>query len=89
MSMLCWNCHGLGNLAIVHDMYDLLRMNPPSILCILETQISKQRVDGLASSLGFNVAFGVGSSGQSEGLCIFWKNPMQLTLRNSLNILLT
>jgi hypothetical protein len=44
---------------------------PPNILCILETQISKDHVEALASSLGYDKAFGVGSDGWSDGLCIF------------------
>jgi hypothetical protein len=44
--------------------------------------VAKNRVEGLANTLGFDSAYGVGSTGRSGGLCIFWKNPMQLTLRN-------
>lgn len=57
-------------------------MSRPSILGVVETQIDKYRVEGLAKTLGFDHAFGVGSSGRSGGLCIFWKNPMVMSLRN-------
>jgi hypothetical protein len=39
-------------------------------------------VEGLARTLGFDHAYGVGSSGRSGGLCIYWKNPLSLVLRN-------
>ncbi|KAK1652758.1 hypothetical protein QYE76_070563 [Lolium multiflorum] len=40
------------------------------------------KVEGLAGTLGFDHAYGVDSSGQSGGLCIYWKIPLQLNLRN-------
>ena len=45
------------------------------ILCLVETQLPKNRVEGLRFSLGFDFSFGVGSSGssgRSGGICIFW-----------------
>lgn len=82
MSTLCWNCHGLGDPATVHELRDLARVWAPSILCVVETQIAKYRVEGLAGSLGYDGAYGVDSSGRSGGLCIFWKQPLQLCLRS-------
>jgi hypothetical protein len=40
----------------------------------LETQVHKSRVEGLKSTLGFDNAFAVSSSGRSGGLGIFWNN---------------
>ena len=48
----------------------------------METLIAKSRVEGLASTLGFFHTYAIGSSGRSRELCIFWKNPMQLSHRN-------
>jgi hypothetical protein len=39
-------------------------------------------MEGLAHSFGFDHAYGVGSSGRSGGLCIYWKDPLVLELRN-------
>jgi hypothetical protein len=33
-------------------------------------------------TLGFDHAFAAGSSGRSGGLCIYWKDPIKLDLRN-------
>ena len=82
MSTMGWNCRGLGDPATFHELRDLARIYSPAILCVMETQIAKYRVEGLANTLGFDHAYGVGSSGHSGGLCIFWKNPVQLSLRN-------
>ena len=71
MSTMGWNCRGLGDPATVHELRDLVRANSPAILCVVETQIAKYRVEGLATTLGFDYAYGVGSSGRSGGICIY------------------
>ena len=32
--------------------------------------------------LGFDFSFGVGSSGRSGGICIFWKNSVDVEIKN-------
>lgn len=77
---LCWKCHGLGSPAAVHELRDLAREYASTIVCVVEMQIAKYHVEGLASTLGYNHAYGVDSLGHSGGLCIYWKS--YLTLRN-------
>src|SRR4051812_44588538 len=74
MSLLCWNCRGIGKAATVHELRTLARQFSPSILCILETQLEGSRVEQLAEGLCFNKSFAVSSSGRSGGLCIFFWN---------------
>ena len=78
---MSWNGRGLGDPATINELRDLVRINSPAILCVLETQIAKDRVVGLKGTLGFDHAYGVDSSGRSGGLCIFWKQPYSLELR--------
>ncbi|XP_073360443.1 uncharacterized protein [Aegilops tauschii subsp. strangulata] len=51
------------------------------VLCIVETQIAKYRVEGLVGRLGFDSSFGVGSSGRSGGLCLYWKNNVNVEIK--------
>jgi hypothetical protein len=55
MSTLSFNCRGVGDPATVHEVRDLVRTHLPSILCLLETQIAKYRVEGLARTLGLTM----------------------------------
>jgi exonuclease III len=80
MSCLSWNCCGLGNAATVKELRDLAKQFAPSVLCVLETQIHKSRVEGLKSALGFANAFAVSSSGRSGGLAIFWNNEIKIDI---------
>jgi exonuclease III len=74
MSCLSWNCRGLGNAATVKVLHDLAKTVAPTVLCFLDTQVHRARVEGLMSTLGFDNAFAVSSSGRSGGLGIFWNN---------------
>jgi hypothetical protein len=71
MCTMCFNCRGLGDPSIVHELRDLARINSPSILCFVETHIAKNRVEGLDNTLGFDITYGVQSSRRSGGLRIF------------------
>lgn len=82
MLILCWNCRGLGDPATVNELRDLVRESALVILCVVETQIAKARMEGLARTLGYESSYGVGSSGRSGGLCMYWKRPLDLELRN-------
>ena len=71
MSCLSWNCRGLGNDATVRELRELAKKFAPTVLCVLETQVNKARVEGLRHTLGYDKAFAVSSSGRSGGLGIF------------------
>jgi exonuclease III len=56
-------CRGLGGAATVRELRDLAKEYAPTVLCVLETQLPKNRVEELARSLGYDNAFAVKSSG--------------------------
>ncbi|PNT77188.1 hypothetical protein BRADI_1g58881v3 [Brachypodium distachyon] len=81
MKTLCWKCRGIGDPATARELRDLVKECMPSVLCLVETQLSKQRVEGLASTLDFDSAFAVASSGGSGGLCMYWKSSLNLQIK--------
>ena len=52
----------------------------PTVLCVLETQVHKARVEGLKSTLGYANAFAISSSGRSGSLGLFWNNEIKLEI---------
>lgn len=52
----------------------------PSVLCVLETQVRKTRVEGLKSTLGFDNSFAVSSLGRSGGIGLFWNNEIKVEI---------
>jgi exonuclease III len=64
----------------VKEIRDLVKEHAPTVLCIQETQLPKNRVEALARSLGFDSSFAVSSSGRSGGLAIFWNNGINIEI---------
>jgi hypothetical protein len=54
MSCICLNCHRLSSDVSVGDLHDLVMRFKPTVLCVVETQLQKLRVKGLARTLGFD-----------------------------------
>lgn len=80
MSCLAWNCRRLGNAATIKELHEFARSVAPSVLCVLETQVHKSRVEGLKSTLGYDCAFAVSSLGRSGGLGIYWNKSTSVQL---------
>ena len=80
MSALSYNCRGAGSDATVRELADLARRFKPTIFCVLETQLNKVRVEGLARRLGYDKSFAVSSSGRSGGLGMFWNNNIKVEI---------
>ena len=80
MSTFLWNCRSLGNAATVSELRNFVREFAPSILCVVETQVHKSRVECLAGTLGYDNVFAVSSTGRSGGLAIFWNNEIKIDL---------
>ena len=85
MKTLCWNCRGIGNPATVKELRDLAKDYAPSVMFIMETQISKYRVENLRYTLSFDNSFAVNSSGRSGGLGLFWNNDVLLSIQKYSN----
>ncbi|KAE8793329.1 hypothetical protein D1007_32030 [Hordeum vulgare] len=80
MSALCWNYHGMGKAATVRELRNFVRQFPPTMLCIVETQIKGYRVEVLVSTLGYDNAYAVDSQGRSGGMGLFWNNSTEVEI---------
>ena len=85
MKILSWNCRGIGNPATVKELRDLAKDYAPSVMFIMETQISKYRVENLRYTLGFDASFAVSSDGWSGGLALSWKNDVTVSVQKFSN----
>jgi exonuclease III len=80
MSVSSWNGRGLGTATTINELRDFAREHAPSVLCVVETQLPKQRVEGLARTLGYDRSFAISSSGRSGGIGIFWNNDLRIEI---------
>ena len=81
MSILCWNCRGVGRPATVRELCDLAKQFTQAVLCIVETQLDRVRVENLKTSLCYDNSYAVSSSGRSGGLGLFWNNEIKLKIQ--------
>ncbi|GLU21100.1 hypothetical protein SLE2022_372630 [Rubroshorea leprosula] len=70
MSLLCWNCRGLGNPRAVHSLIELVRRKKPTVVFLSETRLDKRRMEGVRRRLGFKNCFTVDRVGTGGGLAM-------------------
>ena len=80
MSCITWNYRGLGNAATVKELREIAKKFAPTVLCVIETQVNKARVEGLKGTLGYDNAFAVSSSGRSGGLSLYWNKNTKVEI---------
>ena len=80
MSCIKWNCRGLGNAATVKELREIAKKCAPTVLCVIETQVNKARVEGLKGTLGYDNAFVVSISGRGEGLGLYWNKNTKVEI---------
>nr|GMC71226.1 uncharacterized protein LOC109186215 [Ipomoea batatas] len=80
MSFLAWNCRGLGNPATVQFLKDLVHSKKPILLFLMETLLTKTRMEALKMMLGFSGLFVVDCSGHSGGLALLWWDQTMVSI---------
>jgi exonuclease III len=80
MSILSWNCRGLGQPSTVQELSLPVRKYCPKIVFISETRQQKSRVLNLRFRLGYKNAFVVDRKGKVEGLVIYWNESTNLSI---------
>jgi exonuclease III len=80
MTLLSWNCRGLGSPRAVRDLCQLAKENKAHILFLMETKCSKARVEVVRVKLGFAGAFTVDHVGRNGGLALLWKEEGELEI---------
>jgi hypothetical protein len=78
MSLLSWNCRGLGHAAIVQELSHLVCKFCPSLVFISETRQHRDRMSNLCGRLGLQKAFVVDGYGKGEGLALFCSDSIKL-----------
>ena len=80
MSIVSWNCRGAGKAATVRELRDIAKEFAPTLICIVEMQIDRTRVESLAGSIGYDNGYAVSSQGRSGGLGLFWNDPIKIEI---------
>lgn len=71
MSLLRWNCRGLGNRRTARELHHLVREKHPHFLFLIETKVCFDYFKRIRIMCGFEGLFTVDPVGQSWGLALF------------------
>ncbi|KAL0433053.1 UNVERIFIED_CONTAM: hypothetical protein Slati_2639600 [Sesamum latifolium] len=81
MSLIVWNCQGLGNPWTVRGLWDLLRVHKPHLVFLAETKCSASQIEVVKRRLNlFGVC--VNPNGRSGGLALLWQKSVEVQLQS-------
>ncbi|XP_031092171.1 uncharacterized protein LOC115996872 [Ipomoea triloba] len=80
MSLLSWNCRGLGNPTAVRVLADLVRAKRPRVVFLMETFVDKSRMEEVKVQIGYENMFVVDVVGHKGGLALLWMSSIDLDI---------
>lgn len=87
MKTLCSNVQGLGDPRTFRAICDGIRHYDPHLLFLMETKCtaSARNINKIKMSLNYVGCFVVDCNGRSGGLCLLWKEEVNVTIRSFSN----
>ena len=82
MSILSWNCRGLGNPWTVRDFCRMVKDKRPSLVFLMETKLRSNKIERIQSRLGFQNVITVDGVGKSGGLALLWGEGIKVEIQN-------
>lgn len=88
MKLLSWNCRGLGKPSAFRALRNLIKVNCPDVVLLMETKLSESdpKVKSLLSfgplTNMFMVNCNISSRNRSEGLALIWNNTVNIDILN-------
>lgn len=82
MSLLSWNCRGLGQPPSVCDLRRLVKEKKPTFLFLMETRLRNLKMQALRVNLGFEGMLTVEPVGTRGGLAFLWMNSREVEVLN-------
>ncbi|PPS07268.1 hypothetical protein GOBAR_AA13375 [Gossypium barbadense] len=81
MKILCWNCRGIGNPEIVHELKKMLVANDPDVIFLCETKINANKFSSVPSKCKMEGCWAVNANGKSGGLVMMWKESNKVEVQ--------
>ncbi|PNT69987.1 hypothetical protein BRADI_2g04043v3 [Brachypodium distachyon] len=80
MTILCWNCRGIGQPRTVQDLVCLVGVHRPKLLFLCETKQRKEKVESLKWRLGLKNVIVHSEQGKGGGVALFWDESVIVDL---------
>lgn len=82
MIVLSWNCKGLENTWIIHDLCLLTQEKKPNIIFLIETKLDAIKMELVRHRIGFEGCLMVSALGRKGGLAMLWCTEEQVEVWN-------
>ena len=85
MTILAWNCRGMGSALAVRTLADEVSSKDPLLVFLSETKTGESRMKGIRNKVDYMQGITVPSDGKSGGLAMMWKEGSDIRLRSCSN----
>ena len=85
MSVLSWNCRGIGSPLGVRILTDKVKSKNSILVFLVETKSSLSRMKGFQLKLELTQGIVVPSDGKSGGLAMIWKEGLDIRFKSCSN----
>lgn len=84
MKTMCWNVRRLGNPKTFRSISHGIRHHNPILLFFMETKCkaNAKNINKIKRSFNYSGCFAMDCNGRSGGLCLLWKEEMNVTIRS-------
>ena len=85
MSVLAWNCRGLGSPPAARILTDDVKSKNPILIFLVETKARSSKMKGFQWKLELTQGIDVPSDGKSGRLAMIWKEGLDIRLKSYSN----
>ena len=85
MSLLTWNCRGLGSSLAVWTLANEVRTKYHLLVFLSEMKAGKNRIKGIQNKLEYSQGITVQSNGRSGGLSLLWREGTDVHFKSCSN----
>lgn len=84
MTILAWNCRGLGSAPVVRSLTDKVKESDPILVFLAKTKANQNKIKGLQRKLKLTQGITVSCNGWSGGLAMLWKEGVDACFKSYL-----
>ena len=85
MTILAWNCRGIGLALAGRILVDEVKAKDPLLVFLTETKTGESKMKGIRNKVKYTQGITVPSDGRSGGLAMMWKEWSDIRLRSCSN----
>ena len=85
MSLLAWNCRGLGSSRAVQVLTDEVKSKDPTLVFLAEMKANASRIKGIQWKTEYTQGIIMPSDSRSDGLALLWREGTDVRFKSCVN----